>query len=322
MKGRTPLRVLTAPTPQEAMGQAVESFFARCAARGLAEGTTTFYRQRLRRFLAFCQQQAPDAGPADVTASLVRNFLQAERERTSPAGAHHARATLSAFFSHLEREGLIAENPMPKVERVKVAQKLVRPLAEEEIARLLEICGRGFLGARLKALLALLVDTGLRASEACGLDLGDVDLNTSLLRVRKAKGGRERELPFGRAARAALLGYLARRGELPTVALFVSHFGDRLNRSDLHRILKRAGERAGIANVHPHRLRHSAATLFLRGGGNIFSLQRMLGHSSLAMVRRYAEVTQADLVEQHRKVSPGDRFLGAVRGAQGRKRLR
>lgn len=322
MQGRTSLRVLTAPTPQDAMAQAVESFFARCAARGLAEGTTTFYRQRLRRFLDFCQRQAPEAGPADVTAPMLRAFLQAERQRTSPAGAHHARATLSAFFAHLEREGLLTENPIPKVERVKAPHKLVRPLAEEEMERLLASTGRGFLGARLKALLTLLVDTGLRASELCGLDLEDLDLNAGLLRVRHAKGGKEREVPFGQAARAALLSYLARRGELPTRALFVTHFGERLDRGGLRRILIRAGARAGVPGVHPHRLRHTAATLFLRGGGNLFSLQRMLGHSSLAMVRRYAEVTQADLVEQHRACSPGDRFLSAVQKAGGRKRLR
>ena len=101
----------------------------------------------------------------------------------------------------------------------------------------------------------------------------------------------------------------------------MSHFGDRLDRGGVRRILKQAGERAGVPNLHPHRLQHTAATLFLRGGGNLFSLQRMLGHSSLTMVRRYVEVTQSDLVEQHRAASPGDRFLGAVRGAGGRKRL-
>jgi len=322
MAGRPSLRVLTAPTPQDAMVQAVESFFARCAARGLAEGTVAFYRQRLDSFRRYVEQHAPGTGPDEVTPALVRDFLGAERERTSAAGAHHARATLNAFFTHLLNEGLVADNPIAKVERVKASQKLVRPLAEEEIERLLSSCGRGFLGARVRALLTLLVDTGLRASEACGLDLGDVDLNAGLLRVRHAKGGKERELPFGQAARAALLGYLAGRGELPTAALFVTHFGDRLDRGDLRRILKQAGDRAGVSNLHPHRLRHTAATLFLRGGGNLFSLQRMLGHSSLTMVRRYAEVTQSDLVEQHRACSPGDRFLGAVQKAGGRKRLR
>jgi len=322
MTGRTSLRVLTTPTSQDAMAQAVESFFARCAGAGLAEGTVQFYRGRLDNFRRYLEQHAPGTRPAEVTSALVRDFLGAERERTSTAGAHHARATLSVFFAHLEREGMVSENPMSKVERVKASQKLVHPVSEEEIERLLSVCGRGFLGARLRALLLLMVDTGLRASEVCGLDLTDVDLTAGLLRVRHAKGGKEREVPFGQATRASLLRYLARRGELAERAFFVTHFGDRLDRGDLFRICQQAGEKAGVPGLHPHRLRHTAATLFLRGGGNLFSLQRMLGHSSLTMVRRYAEVTQSDLVEQHRQASPGDRFLSAVQKAGGRKRLR
>jgi len=320
--GRMSLRVLGGPAAQGELAQAVESFFARCAARGLAEGTVTFYRQRLSRFTDFLSQ-AGITSLGGATAAVVRDFLAAERERVSAAAAAKARTTLCAFFSYLEREGLVSENPMPKVERVKAPQKLVRPLTEEEVERLLALCNnRTFLGCRLRALLLVMLDCGLRASEVCGLDLEDVDLSAATLRVRHAKGGKERELPFGQATREALVSYLARRGELAAQALFVTHYGDRLDRGDVRRILVTAGKRAGVTGVHPHRLRHSAATFFLRGGGNIFALQRMLGHSSLAMVRRYAEVTQSDLVEQHRACSPGDRFMSAVKATQGRKRLR
>lgn len=330
-RGR-PLTVLTAPAPrlrsgqapQDPMASALSSFLARCSARGLAETSIEFYRFRLDGFLRYLAEHAPEIGPAQVTASLVRDFLQAERERRSPATAKKARTCLCVFFEHLVREGLVAHNPVAKVERVKVPQKLVRPLTEEEVGRLLEAGNpRTFLGARLRALVLTLVDCGLRASEACGLDLEDADLNAGLLRVRQAKGGKEREVPFGEATRQALLAYLTRRGDLPgQAALFVTHTGDRLDRFDVAKSLRTAGEKAGVANVHAHRLRHSAATFFLRGGGNIFVLQRMLGHSSLTMVRRYAEVTQSDLVAQHRQASPGDRFLSAAKAGGGRRRLR
>lgn len=325
MPGRkaSSLTVLTAPAPQDAMAEALTSFFARCSARGLAPGTIAFYRPRLESFRRYLEEEAPGAGPAQVNAALIRGFLQHERERTSPMGAHHARATLNVFFSHLVREGLVTTNPVAKVERVKAPQKLVRPLSEEELSRLLKAGNpRTFLGARLRAVTLLLVDTGLRASEACGLDLADVDLNAGLLRVRLAKGGKQREVPFGEATRQGLLTYLAKRGNVSDPALFVTHFGERLGRHELARILQRAGDRVGVSHVHPHRLRHSAATFFLRGGGNIFALQRMLGHSSLTMVRRYAEVTQSDLVAQHRQASPGDRFLSAAKAGGGRRQLR
>ena len=109
------------------MAEALTSFHARCSARGLSQGTRAFCGPRLESFRCYLEEQVPGAGPAQVDAALVRGFLQVERERTSAMGAHHARATLNVFFSHLVREGLVATNPVAKVERVKARQKLVRP---------------------------------------------------------------------------------------------------------------------------------------------------------------------------------------------------
>ncbi len=105
-------------------------------------------------------------------------------------------------------------------------------------------------------------------------------------------------------------------------ALFLSVYGTRLNRDDLHRLLKAAADRAGLTNVHPHRLRHTAAIMFLRNGGDALNLQRMLGHSDVPMTRRYVALVGSDLVAKHRACSPGDRFLSAAAKAGGRKRLR
>ena len=193
------LTVLHAPTSQDPLTEALASFYARCKARGLAARTVEFYSLRLERFRSFLGSAMPEAGPAQVTPAVIRDFLEAERERQSAAAAKKARTCLSAFFAYLTREGLVTFNPVEKVECVKAPEKVVRPLTEEEIGRLLEAAApRTFLGSRLRALLLVMVDTGLRVSEACGLDLGDTDLNVGLLTVRHTKNGRERVVPLGR----------------------------------------------------------------------------------------------------------------------------
>jgi integrase/recombinase XerD len=139
------------------------------------------------------------------------------------------------------------------------------------------------------------------------------------------KGSKERVVPFGEATRQALLAYVSKRGNIPGQrALFVGCYGDPLSRHGAHRLVSECGKRAGVSGPRcsPHTFRHTCAVMFLRNGGDAFSLQKLLGHADLAMTRRYCELAQADVVAKHRACSPGDRFLGTVRGAQGRKRLR
>jgi site-specific recombinase XerD len=116
-------------------------------------------------------------------------------------------------------------------------------------------------------------------------------------------------------------GYLS-DSPVQQVALFLSVYSTRLNRDDLHRLLKAAARRAGLTNVHPHRLRHTAAIVFLRNGGDASDLQQMLGHSDLALTRRHVALVGSDLEAKHRQASPGDRFLAAAATGGGRKRLR
>lgn len=311
------------PTPRQAWQEAIDGFLRRAEGRNLSPHTLLFYRERLARWAAYLEERAPTVGPAEVTPAVVRDFLTSERERCSPSAAAHARTALSAFFRHLVAEEVIAENPMDKVERVRLPRKLVATLTEEQVQALLaQGSPRTFAGTRLRALVLALVDCGLRASELCGLDLGDVDWNAGTLKVM-GKGAKERAVPFGEATRQALLAYLAKRGDVPRQpALFVTCYRERLTRHELHRVLKEAGERAGIPGLHPHQLRHTCAVMYLRNGGDAFTLQRLLGHSSLEMTRRYCELAQGDLVARHRQASPGDRFADCVRPTSGRRRLR
>jgi len=319
MHTRARLTVVTGPTSRPTFQEEVARFLRHAEAKGLSPATVRFYQQRLDSFATRTGLTHLHA----LTPDLARSYLAQEREATSPATARHGWSALSAFCAFLLAEGVLDANPMEGVARPRIPVKVVKPLSEGEVEALLsQGSPRTFCGTRLRALVLLLVDCGLRASEVVGLNEGDVDWNEGTLTVM-GKGAKERTVPFGQATRAALLSYQTRRGELPgEKALFVAAYGTRLRRDDLHDIIRRAGEQAGLSGLHPHKLRHTCAVMFLRNGGDAFSLQKLLGHSSLDMTRRYAELAQSDVVAKHRAASPGDRFLSQVQKGGGRKRLR
>jgi len=223
------------------------------------------------------------------------------------------------------REEWLTANPMEKVEKVRVPRKVVETFTAAHIEAMLATCNpRSFNGARLRAIILALLDCGLRVSELCGLAMDDVSWDEGTLRVM-GKGAKERIVPFGEATRQALLSYVARRGTIPgQPALFVTCYGDAMNRHEAYRTLSECGKRAGVTGVRcsPHTLRHTFAVMYLRNGGDAFTLQNLLGHSDLAMTRRYCELSQTDALAKHRQCSPGDSFLAAVRVSRGRKRLR
>ena len=160
--------------------------------------------------------------------------------------------------------------------------------------------------ARDKALLLLLLDTGLRVGEVNRLKIMDVDLSNGEVHVRPYGSGQKtkpRTVYLGKAARRSMWLYLSRLDEpRKDESLF------RQTTGNIRSLLYRMGERANVQDVYPHRFRHTFAVQFLRNGGDVFTLQRILGHSSLDMVRRYLALADADSAEAHRKASPADRW--------------
>jgi len=164
------------------------------------------------------------------------------------------------------------------------------------------------------ALVLLLLDTGLRRAEACALRIGDLELDDGMLLVRAGKGRKDRLVPIGRVACHALRGYLANRRE---GHVFLTCTGTPLTGSGLREILRRAGRRAGLVqSVHPHLLRHTCATSYLRNGGDTFTLQRILGHSDPRVTEQYVLLSGSLLKERHRRASPADHAVGRI--VQGR----
>jgi integrase/recombinase XerD len=321
---RARLAVLSSSAAPQPLAEAVRSFLRRGEARNLSPHTLSYYRTRLETFTRYLEKRGLCLSPREVAPALLRDFLADERERVSAVTAGDSFITLRAFFRHLVSEEVLVESPMEKVEKIRVPRKLIETFTAEQVEAMLGMCTKSFQGVRLRALLLTLLDTGLRVSELCGLTMDDVSWDEQTLRVM-GKGMRERRVPFGQAARQALLSYIAKRGTLPAQpALFVTCYGDPLDRYRVRKLLRACGAKAGVQGVRcsPHTFRHTCAVMFLRNGGDAFSLQKLLGHSSLDMTRRYAEVAQADVVAKHRQASPGDRFLAAVARGGGRRRLR
>lgn len=295
-------------TPAQALKAAIDSFEARCVARNLSPNTVRFYRHRFTAFWKFLEDRQELAAPEDLTPAQLRAFLAQQTKDISDLTAHHGYVTLRAFFHYLVREELITKNPMDKVEPVRQKKKVITTFTPEDVVGMLATCGADFVGLRDRAILLILVDCGLRVSELCGLRIDSINWKERTFLVL-GKGNKEREVPFGQQVQRALSIYLARRGELPGVPqCIVSCYGMPISRQRLLLMIHARGEQAGIHGVmlSPHNFRRYFAVQFLKNGGDVFSLQKLLGHTSLEMSRRYAELAQADLVEKHRVCSPGD----------------
>jgi integrase/recombinase XerD len=296
--------------------------------RGLSRNTVDAYRRDLRRYGRYLQGRGiEDAAAADeaVVAGFVATLSRARYGedgrpyRTS--SVVRALAAVRGLHRFLLREGEAADDPSEGVARPRVPRNLPRPLSVDEVARILAAPSDGDVpGIRDRAILETLYGAGLRISELVGLDIDHVDLDEGSLRVI-GKGDKERVVPIGRFAGAALSSYLTRArpalaGGRSGPAVFLNLRGGRLTRQGATKILKDAAARAGVDRaVTPHTLRHSFATHLLEGGADIRVVQELLGHASLATTQIYTLVTGERLREEYFSAHPRARAGGARKGA-------
>lgn len=219
---------------------------------------------------------------------------------------------LRSFWSWAEAEGFIDDNPFTTLKIPKAPQKIIPTLSAEQLATLIEVIDLSNpQGYRDYAIVLLLADTGMRVSELTHLKLDDVNMERRLLKVW-GKGARERIIPFGVRAQRALLRYVNFHRPLPdnprTSEFFLTYLAEPMKKRRIEAIIKDFGVKAGIKGVRcsPHTLRHTMAVMWIRNGGDVFSLQQILGHSTLDIVRIYVNLAQSDIEAAHRKFSPAD----------------
>lgn len=276
--------------------------------------TIEWYDMFLREYLRFadCGSGAPRL--SELSAPVARRWLVAKRsEARSPAPASLAgRArTLHAFGSWIQEEFDLARHPLLGFRTPRVPRTLIPSLRDADVRALLKAASNGPNGGRDLAVLLVLLDAGMRLSELVGLRVASVDFETGSCQVM-GKGEKERRVPLGRAARRALRRTLVRRENLrPSDPLFVAEHGTALTASGVQKIVRRTARRAGLeVRCSPHVLRHTFARSFLANGGDVFTLQRILGHSpaSLEVTQRYVALLDEDVRDVHRRASPMDRF--------------
>ncbi len=269
--------------------------------RGLSRNTLEAYHSDLLQFGEFLRRrdcEAQEATHADVAAFLTELAQGHDGRRpVAPTTLSRKVACLRSFYRHLRLENAIDHDPTAELRGPRKPQRLPRVLSRDEVNRLLEQPrGEGALVVRDRALLELMYACGLRASEAVGLELADVDLEEGLLRAR-GKGAKERLVPIGRSALAALRGYCTGArpellGEGSQSRVFLNRRGAGLTRQGLYKIVQGYARRAGLAEkMSPHTLRHTFATHLLAGGCDLRSLQEMLGHADLATTQIYTHLS-------------------------------
>lgn len=289
--------------------------------RGLARNTLDAYRTDLLQFGAFLAArgtEATTAGRADVADFLADLATGAEpdaegnggRAPCSPATISRKTACLRSFYRHLRREELVGEDPTATLSPPRKSRKLPQVLSEAEVGRLLEgVSGADPIAVRDRALLEVMYGCGLRASEAIGLERGDVDLRRGFVRPH-GKGSKERIVPLGSQAARALERYLrAGRAELVgervESKLFVNFRGGPLTRQGLYKIIQRHARDAGLeGKMSPHTLRHSFATHLLSGGCDLRSVQEMLGHADVATTQLYTHLSREKIKEVYFRAHP------------------
>lgn len=279
-----------------ALSDAYTDFMLSRQAKQCSRATLEFYKYTAGAFLAWLEAQGVTS-PAEVSARWVRQYL-AQLAGADTTIHDHARAikTLLRFW---HSEGYA---PAPVTfDMPRVAQKRLPVLTAEEVGRLLAICD-----TRDRAIVLLMVDSGLRRAEVCALNWDDVDIQNGLVRVQRGKGGKARSAVVGTTTRRALVAYRRtlemRSDDSP---LFLARRGARLTGDGLMQLFRRLSKRAGIL-VTAHALRRTFVILSLRAGMDVLHLQALLGHASLDMVQHYAQMIDEDLVDAHRQHSPID----------------
>jgi integrase/recombinase XerD len=280
--------------------------------RGLSRNTLEAYRSDLLQFGRFLDDRGLTAftvQPVDV-ADFLAALGGADGGSASPATVHRKSACLRSFYRHLRREELIEADPTANLAAPRRSRRLPEVLTRGEVAKLLEQPkGSEPIDLRDRALLELMYACGLRASEAVGLQVADVDLDELVLRAH-GKGSKERLVPVGRTAADAVRRYLERgRPQLVGASiepcLFVNFRGGALTRQGLYKIVQRHAKSAGLADrMSPHTLRHTFATHLLAGGCDLRAVQEMLGHADVATTQLYTHLSSERLKDVYFRAHP------------------
>jgi len=289
----------------------IESFLIDRRSQGLSPDTIEFYTKKLQYFQKYCERQALTQ-ISQLTSDFIRRYLLEISETHNPGGVHACFRPLRTMLYWIEEEEIMPagwKNPIRRVKAPKLPTDPIEPVQIEEIHQLLKTCQSNYAGARDKAMMLGLLDTGARAKEFLNINLEDVDMATGAVMIRQGKGRKPRMVFLGRKTIRAIRGYLRYRHD-NYAALWVSIRGERMTYAALRCLLRRRAEKIRMKSIPtPHDFRRAFALVMLRNGVDIFALQKLMGHSDLQILRRYLAQTDQDIHTAHMRGSPVDSNL-------------
>lgn len=297
------------------LSQAMQGFNLVSEARGLSSNTMADYNNTLTKFQRYLER---DYKMEQITSAHIAGFLAAQTEIGNKTKLNYY-VGLCALWTWAQREKIVSMHVPHEIPAPKAEQREIQPYNESDIRAMLNSLERSKryqrkgkkvsdhaipFAERNRAIIMLLIDTGLRAEELCSIKLHQVDKRNQRIKVH-GKGAKDRFVSFSSRTHQALWRYLTTRQDVKdSEPLFMVESGREFTRDRLLDLLQTIGSRAGVTGVTVHRFRHTFAIQYLRNRGDPYTLQRMLGHSTLDMVKRYLAIAQSDVEAAHRLASP------------------
>ena len=289
--------------------------------QGYSEVTLDWYRKSFKTLSGYLQQYEI-SDTKEIDFQVVQDYLAWHHSRPRRDGksgtvgqstVNNHFKTLRCCFRYLEAMNEVEpnDNPTNGLKYIRISPPLIESYTPEQVRSLVAVMPDTFVGKRDKLLALLLLDTGLRISEALGQRVNTIDFSQNLLKVYKGKGSKNRQVPFGDIVKKELQAWIREHSLTETDHIFInSRTGKVITTAAFRNNLKGYGAKSGITNisVKPHTFRHTFALYFIRNGGGAFALQRILGHSTLEMTKRYVNMIVDDLQREHAACGPVDRL--------------
>lgn len=294
---------------QHLISREINAFIIDRKAKHLSINTIVFYSTELERFRLWLYEQHIEH-IEEITNTTLREYLIELATHRNPGGCHGMWRTIKAFFNWYENEidNPNWRNPIYKVAAPKVNPTPIAGIPMEDFGRMLVICEKTRMGQRDRAILFMLIDTGVRREEIVNINIEDVNFKSGSVVIKHGKGNKSRVVYLGVKGRKELVRYLRYRpAHTEQEPLFLSEKGTRLRPHGLRQILKKRCKDAGISDYSPHDFRRTFAIEYLRNGGDIYTLMALMGHTSPTVLQRYLKIVTIDLQNGHEKYSPGDR---------------